>query len=152
MYFVDREKINQTLVYMEKLQYHLPALADPKQFTEKLALERIAGVIIESIIDVGNSMIDGFIMRDPGSYEDIIDILEDEKVIQTEEAVELKALIDLRKHIVLEYTAIDHQLLCKILAKSEQALAQFANNIRRYLHEELGPVSAFLPNDEKSQS
>lgn len=26
-------------------------------------------------------MIDGFIMRDPGSYEDIIDILVDERVI-----------------------------------------------------------------------
>ena len=37
--------------------------------------------VIESIIDVGNTMIDGFIMRDPGGYEDIIDIMEDEKVI-----------------------------------------------------------------------
>ena len=33
------------------------------------------------MMDVGNLMIDGFIMRDPGSYEDIIDILIDEKVI-----------------------------------------------------------------------
>ena len=32
-------------------------------------------------------MIDGFIMRDPGSYEDIIDIMEDERVITTEMAV-----------------------------------------------------------------
>ncbi|GAA3319942.1 hypothetical protein GCM10020331_028930 [Ectobacillus funiculus] len=30
-------------------------------------------------LDVGNAIIDGFIMRDPGSYEDIIDILVDEK-------------------------------------------------------------------------
>ena len=49
---------------------------------EKLALERVNYLLIESIIDVGNSMIDGFIMRDPGSYEDIIDILVDEKVME----------------------------------------------------------------------
>ena len=41
-------------------------------------------------------MIDGFIMRDPGSYDDIIDILEDEKVIQSEQAIPLKAFISLR--------------------------------------------------------
>ena len=35
---------------------------------------------MESMMDVGNLMIDGFIMRDPGSYEDIIDILVDEKL------------------------------------------------------------------------
>ena len=32
-------------------------------------------------------MIDGFIMRDPGGYEDIIDIMEDEKVITKEMSV-----------------------------------------------------------------
>ena len=42
-------------------------------------------------------MIDGFIMRDPGSYEDIIDIMEDERVITTEMAVPLKKVIELRK-------------------------------------------------------
>ncbi len=62
------------------------------------ALERIAHVIIESIIDVGNSMIDGFIMRDPGSYEDIIDIMEDEKVITAEMADPLKHVIELTEN------------------------------------------------------
>ena len=50
------------------------------RFTQ-LALERMVQISIDSVLDVGNAMIDGFIMRDPGSYEDIIDILLDEKVI-----------------------------------------------------------------------
>ena len=57
---------------------------------ESLALARLAHVIVESMIDVGNTMIDGFIMRDPGGYEDIIDIMEDEKVITAEMSDPLK--------------------------------------------------------------
>lgn len=49
---------------------------------EKKALERIVHLLIENVLDVGNAMIDGFIMRDPGSYDDIIDILVDEKVVK----------------------------------------------------------------------
>ncbi len=82
MYFIDRQKINETLAHMESL---LALFEGHQKWNESkihaLALERIAHTLVESIIDVGNSMIDGFIMRDPGSYDDIIDIMEDEKVI-----------------------------------------------------------------------
>lgn len=82
MYFVDRGKIEETLTFMEA---KLSAFAEQSQWKtaiEQAALERIAHTVIESMLDVGNTMIDGFIMRDPGSYEDIIDILEDEQVIE----------------------------------------------------------------------
>ncbi len=149
MYFVDREKIEQTLIYMETIQAHVKTIQQPKDITEQIALERIVYVIIESIIDVGNSMIDGFIMRDPGGYEDIIDILEDEKVINAEHAQSLKKLVIQRKQLVQEYTTVDHQALSDVLINNELALMQFPKDVRRYLEEELGPVSAFLPNDKK---
>ncbi len=145
VYFVDREKIEQTLVYMEKLEGHVSQLNDLKDLTQKLALERIAYVMIESIIDVGNSMIDGFIMRDPGGYEDIIDILEDEKVVQQVDASNLKAIIGLRKQLVQNYTEVNHEQLLSLLLEHKQSLTNFPVEIRRYLVEELGPVSAFLP-------
>ncbi|MFC0469629.1 DUF86 domain-containing protein [Halalkalibacter kiskunsagensis] len=148
MYFVDREKIEQTLVYMETLQGQL-AQGAISNLTEKLALERATYVVIESIIDVGNSMIDGFIMRDPGGYEDIIDILEDEKVVQAEDAVSLKEVIGLRKQLVQNYSNVDHQQLLETFATHETALLHFPVDVRRYLVEELGPVSAFLPNNNK---
>ena len=44
-------------------------------------------------------MIDGFIMRDPGSYDDIFDILEDEKVITEEMCGSFKNVIQLRKNL-----------------------------------------------------
>ena len=82
MYFIDRNNITATLTYMNSIVNVIEKTSKfPLGEVEELALERIAQNIIESIIDVGNSMIDGFIMRDPGSYDDIIDILLDEKVI-----------------------------------------------------------------------
>ena len=82
MYFVDRNQISESLNHMENLlELYGNENGWQKDIIHSLALERIANVLIESIIDVGNTMIDGFIMRDPGSYEDIIDIMEDERVI-----------------------------------------------------------------------
>lgn len=152
MYFVNREKIEETLLYMETIQEHFHTMNEPVGMTEQLALERMAYVVIESIIDVGNSMIDGFIMRDPGGYEDIIDILEDEKVINADHARSFKHVIGLRKQLVQEYTAVNHQELADTLKENAQALKQFPIDVRRYLVEELGPVSAFLPNENNGNA
>lgn len=78
---------------------------------EKAALERICQMMIESVLDVGNSIIDGFIMRDPGSYEDIIDILIDEKVVTALTGESLKLLIQHRKILVQDYLEISHEKL-----------------------------------------
>ena len=108
MYFVDRNQISESLNHMEiLLELYGNENGWQQDIIHSLALERIANVLIESIIDVGNSMIDGFIMRDPGSYEDIIDIMEDERVITSEMAGPLKQVIELRKMIVREFTKVD---------------------------------------------
>lgn len=143
MYFVDREKIEATLRYLESLITLFEENKEWRQPIQKLALERISHIIIESIIDVGNSMIDGFIMRDPGSYEDIIDILEDEKVIKQEEAASLKHVIAFRKVLVQDYISVEHHLIIQALVKEMKAIKAFPTDVRSYLENELGPVSAF---------
>ncbi len=67
------------------------------------SVERQFYLLIEWIVDIGNLLIDTLIMRDPGSYEDIIMILEDEMVITTHNANQLKRLTALRKLFVKEY-------------------------------------------------
>ncbi|WP_408007494.1 type VII toxin-antitoxin system HepT family RNase toxin [Pseudalkalibacillus sp. A8] len=147
MYFVDRKKIEELLRFMN---HRLDAF-ESEEFGEKmndqLFLERIGHMVIETIIDVGNKMIDGFIMRDPGSYEDIIDILEDEKVVSSEDAESLKQVISLRKMLVQNYTEVDHKEVEHVLRANLEPLKNFPSQVRRYLTEELGPVSAFLPDD-----
>ncbi|KIL43689.1 DUF86 domain-containing protein [Jeotgalibacillus campisalis] len=143
MYFVDREKIEQTLVYLEEKTAFFNHQLSWETETEKLALERTVHMIIESILDVGNSMIDGFIMRDPGSYDDIIDILDDEKVVAKEMTPLLKNLIQVRKQLVQEYMKVDHGKVILSLEDSMPAVNHFPGSIRKYLETELGPVSAF---------
>ncbi|WP_078379107.1 DUF86 domain-containing protein [Sutcliffiella halmapala] len=143
MYFVDREKIEQILVYIEE---NLKCYQDHSSWNtvvERKALERIVQSTIEGILDVGNAMIDGFIMRDPGSYEDIIDILEDEKVVTSDIAEQLKRLIRLRKTLVQEYLDLQHNELKGNLDETKVAVSVFCVSVRHYLENELGPVSAF---------
>lgn len=151
MYFVDRKRIEATLNYMETNLQLFNETDSWDTTLAQLALERIAHGMIESIIDVGNAMIDGFIMRDPGSYEDIIDILFDEKVIEETDADMIKDVISYRKELVRSYISIDHVELEDLVRKNVSALVKFPDLVRRYLTEELGPVSAFLPDDTKGE-
>ncbi|EZP60387.1 MAG TPA: DUF86 domain-containing protein [Exiguobacterium sp.] len=147
MYFVNRQKIEETVVcYETALRQSKEVTGDP--VTTALAMERIGFLVIESVIDIGNSMIDGFIMRDPGSYEDIILILEDEKVIDGPLATSLKKLVALRTLIVRSFTQSSMAEIRAILETEEAELRRFPEAIRRYIETELGPVSAFLPNEE----
>jgi uncharacterized protein YutE (UPF0331/DUF86 family) len=143
MYFVDREKIEALLIFLEQqisLFKSQRAWASP---LERAALERLSQMMIESVLDVGNAMIDGFIMRDPGSYEDIIEILTDESVISGETSKSLKLLVQFRKVLVQNYTEVNHEELLEQFGKHLNELSLFVKNVRKYLANELGPVSAF---------
>ncbi|MGP4108980.1 DUF86 domain-containing protein [Virgibacillus sp. L01] len=142
MYFVERKKIEETLIYMEKLLNEV-SRHKYETFMEKLYLERTVHMVIESILDVGNMMIDGFIMRDPGSYEDIIDILVDEKVVPENDEAGFKEVIQLRKIVVKDYIEVDHALLDRTIQENKDKLNQFSSYIRSYLDNELGVANAF---------
>lgn len=146
MYFVDRKAIDDKLFIMDQYLEFFNNKKEWTSFTDKLLLERIVHIVIESMVDVGNGIIDGFIMRDPGSYEDIIDILLDEKVIKAKDAVSFKKLISLRSMVVREYTKIDHKMLKEVLETNYNSLQHFSPSIKQYLKNELGHVTAFIPD------
>lgn len=143
MYFVDRLKIEQILRFLES---QLEKYENKKDWNDEysiLALERMIHTSIDAVLDVGNAMIDGFIMRDPGSYDDIIDILLDEKVINEELARQFKNVLPLRKMLIQDYMEVSHEELQKVFNDNLSAFVQYPEFIRRYLLNELGPVSAF---------
>lgn len=150
MYFVDRNQVEKALVHIEAL-LELYKKEDnwEEDLIHTLALTRLSHDIIEAIIDVGNTMIDGFIMRDPGSYEDIIDIMDDEKVITESMTTPIKKVIELRQMIVREFIKVDTKVIIATLDNAYEELALFPEKVRHYLENELGPVSAFLPVDEQ---
>ncbi|TRZ37138.1 DUF86 domain-containing protein [Niallia circulans] len=143
MYFVDRNKIGQQLEYLQQLVQLFKEREAFDSPLEKLGLERLAHMMIEAMLDVGNSMIDGFIMRDPGSYDDIMDILTDERVLTPADASAIKGLLALRKTLVHDYTSINHDQVKKAVAKELPAVTAFSESVKKYLIDELGPVTAF---------
>lgn len=146
MYFVDRKLLDTRLGFLKEVLAYTEQIAQvPQSKTEQLAYERAIHLLIECILDIGNQMIDGFIMRDPGSYEDIIDILEDEQVIYDEVRASLKQLIQLRKLLVSQYTELDIHNLWQTYQQAKAQLRLFPDLVRGYLENELGPVSAFTP-------
>lgn len=150
MYFVDRNKIILNLAHLDELLALFEStdnwLSDE---LHQLALQRIGHNVMEAMMDVGNLVIDGFIMRDPGSYEDIIDIFVDENVITPEMDAPLKAVVGLRKMIVREFIAVDNEEVLNVLTANLATMKQFSSKVNDYLTNELGPVSAFLPEDHK---
>lgn len=149
MYFVDRNKITLNLTHINELIATFEGEANwLASDVHKLALQRIGHNVMEAMMDVGNVMIDGFIMRDPGSYDDIIDILVDEKVITPDMDAPLKEVVGLRKMLVRDFINVNNEEVVNVLTKNIEALKQFAPKVESYLINELGPVSAFLPEDK----
>lgn len=142
MYFVNQEHIEEILDYMDQLLDEMDNLSDDS-LIHQLAFERLTHLIIESIIDVGNMMIDGFIMRDPGSYDDIIDILVDEKVLPESEMNHYKEVIALREMLVQRYLQVNGVRLRKTMLDNEMILNQFSDHIRSYLRNESDVAHAF---------
>ena len=115
----------------------------------KLALERIANVYIEAIIDIGNTMIDGFIMRDPGSYEDIIDILVDEKAVPAEYDADLKLLLTLRRVLVRDILEVDDAEVLRVLTAVVPTIKKLRAAIEAFVAKEMGTVvTAFIPEED----
>ncbi|WP_342720424.1 DUF86 domain-containing protein [Sediminibacillus albus] len=142
---MDRSLIERHLLYMDGLLQEIDSHVFDS-FLEKLSLERIAQMMIESMLDVGNMIIDGFIMRDPGSFTDIIDILVDEAVLPAEEADAYKQIILLRKMLVKDYLNMDHEKILEVIHRNHSSLEAFSSRINEYLDNEMDVANTFSNN------
>ncbi|ANR67649.1 MULTISPECIES: DUF86 domain-containing protein [Staphylococcus] len=138
MYFVNKEKLNTKLNYLQQLITDYPQSKD-----NHYAFERIAQMFIESAVDIGNMVIDGFILRDPGNYKDVIDILELEKVISKDTQVHINKTVDVRKQFVHYYDELDTASLIPLFDETVPYYQQFIEEVIRFLKSEDVPVTAF---------
>ncbi|EMT51670.1 hypothetical protein I532_17138 [Brevibacillus borstelensis AK1] len=143
MYDVNTKRIDEVLGHMSQMLALLETLASRRQdalLEDRVAvaaMERALHLSIEAILDVGNALIDGFIMRDPGSYADIVEILRDEQVISDEQARVLTEIVEFRKFLVNEYAKIPHEAMIPLAANGLPVLRQFEPAVRAYLEKEL---------------
>lgn len=138
MYFVDKDKLTQKLAYLQ-------ALTDDYYESKHnhYAFERIAQMLIESSVDIGNMIIDAFILRDPGNYKDVIDILELENVITKETQQAINKTVDIRKQFTYDYTVLDIKVIMPMFDDALPYYKQFITEVTTFLHQENVPVTAF---------
>ncbi|MED2255600.1 DUF86 domain-containing protein [Brevibacillus parabrevis] len=143
MYDVNTKRIDQVLAYMSLMLDLLDKLRERgaeavlADEVAVAAMERALHLSIEGIVDVGNALIDVFIMRDPGSYSDIVEILRDEQVITDEQAVVLTRVVDFRKHLVIDYTSVPAGEMFALAEEAVAAMRQFDPQVRAFLQKEL---------------
>lgn len=94
---------------------------------------------IEIVTDVGSYLIDGFILRDASSYEDIIEIVYEAGAFDEESYNLFMELVPLRKPLVQDYYAWERTSQHKVTRTLPDVLDRFAEQIRLYLEKELGP-------------
>lgn len=138
MYYVDRSQIERRLDLLPRISQVLGDItaADEDVLILRFAEERALHLAIEAITDVGSYLIDGFIMRDASSYEDIVEIMRDERVIDHELALQLTGLVRLRKPLVQEYVDWDRNQAHALSAGLPNVLQIFSNRVRAYLDQE----------------
>ena len=136
MYFVDRQLLDERLDYIESLT---------KEFknAEGFALERICHMLIESTVDVGNMIIDGFILRDPGSYLDVIFILKTEGALTETDENDFKATFKWRNKLNREYTTLDRESMKDDFNKHISAFENYKSRIYTFVENDGQTVTAF---------
>ncbi len=142
MYNVNVTKIREIFRFSDQLQSEIGALARQFQQGEYnqiqlMAAQRIMQIHFEVFTDVANLLIDGFVMRDPGGYEDMVDIMDDEKVITPKTSTTLRELINFYRQSVKEYLTFEFEDTKRIFLEVYPRLGEFAKEVWSYLEAEL---------------
>ncbi len=149
MYFVDKEKIDGTLAMIDQQVHYLEHMTKQETETEKLALERAVQLLLDGVLDTGTLLIDGYILRDPGSYEDIIDILIDAEVIGDRTGCEIKSLLPIRQQLLQQYLTIDHRQIQQEIDGRLVFFRNYVESVLLYMQAEQSPMTAFGKKDGK---
>lgn len=95
--------------------------------------ERYLQLSIECVLDVGNMLIVSLDLKKPSDKQEIIDILEEAKIIPSIMATRLSGVARFRNLLVHEYVRIDRSKVYSILKTRIPDLEAFAKSIVKYL-------------------
>ncbi|WP_068773639.1 DUF86 domain-containing protein [Paenibacillus sp. FJAT-26967] len=142
MYYVNVDQINRRLAFIPQLIQACEELdsefekGSPKIITY-FAQERVLHLAIETVTDVGSLLIDGFMMRDASSYEDIVEILGGERVFSDEIMSTLLELVKLRRPLVQEYDSYTRDGKHPLLGELPRILPVFKESVDVFIRKEL---------------
>lgn len=139
MYFVNVEQIAVRLATVKDIAAVLQQLTANWQgdTLQSFAQERALHLATEIVTDVGSYLIDGFIMRDASSYEDIVDIIGEAEVYPASIHDDLMELVLLRRPLVQQYYEWPRAELHPLSAKLPAMLELFKQSVEEYIEREL---------------
>ncbi|WP_168119389.1 HepT-like ribonuclease domain-containing protein [Paenibacillus sp. HB172176] len=139
MYYVNQEQIAVRLDVIPELAELLSMLSKnwKGDSLQGMAQERALHLAIETVTDVGSYLIDGFIMRDASSYEDIMEIIGEEGVFPKAMLPDLLKLVQLRKPLVQDYYSWPRGELHSLSVALPELLTGFKTAVEDYLKREL---------------
>lgn len=146
MYNVNTAKLNEIFAYYGRIYQNGNLLLQilqkdtqdvPDHELYALAATQCLHLYFEIFTDIANLLIDGFIMRDPGGYEDMVDILEDEEVVSRSTGELLRSLIRYYRLSVKEYLANDEEKTETAFLFIHPHFNQFVDEVKAYLAKEL---------------
>lgn len=97
------------------------------------AAERSLHIALECATDAGNLIIDALIMRDPSSYEDIIQTLAEENVFPADFSVSFQDAVRYRRVLAHDYLERNPQRLYEVIQAHLHEFAAFEAYISAYV-------------------
>lgn len=136
----SRKDLEERMAFLPQLAEDVQTLQERWRDDDVLlgyAQERLLHLAIETVTDIGSLLIDTFVLRDAGSYGDIVAIMADEQAVDEPLARHLHTLVAERKVLVQEYVALDRAKQHPLLAGLADHLLHFADQVRHFVvHED----------------
>lgn len=137
MLFVDKNLILTRLDYIKDLTEEIDT-------DNILALERVCEMLIEASVDVGNMIIDAFVLRDPGNYLDVMDIMKTEGVVSEDDFKKFEDTFKFRNDLVRNYENVNHEEMRKVFKENLSAYQNFKDNVLHFFKTDPQAVTAFM--------
>lgn len=132
----SRKDLAERVAFLPQLAQDITKLRERWQDNDVVlayAQERLLHLAIETVTDIGSLLIDAFVLRDAGSYEDIVAIMADEQAVDEALARHLHNLVAERKVLVQDYVALDRSQQHPLLAGLANQLLQVDEQVRRFI-------------------
>jgi uncharacterized protein YutE (UPF0331/DUF86 family) len=97
------------------------------------AAERAMHVAVECSIDAANEIIDALVMREPGSYEDILRVLMEEGVVSRDWFEAYVGVLAFRDKLVRRYTSLSGGEVVEAVRTYAPLFQPYAAALRAYL-------------------
>ncbi len=127
--------INENLSFIRSTLPSTPNQLADNQLKLRAVKEALL-VTIQASIDIGSHLIAVKNLRRPAGYEEIFEILQEEKIIPSEIATPLKDMARFRNRLVHVYHRITVEEIFEVSQKSLNLFLQFANSIKKSFSKE----------------